>query len=239
MKLTDAFWEKKNLGMKVLEVQFEENDTIDTEIIYEGYEYVLVKVPAGKIDIVHKLEKNGFVFLETKLNIIKRVREIAEGNRYLSHLSKNTDYVEISDYSKIEDVLNKIDENLFDTDRVALDPIFNIEISNKRYKNWIRNVLEQGVASLYEIVYEGDSVGFSLISIKGKRMELLLGGLYSEYKGSGLGFTIIEKPLQLSTKLGVKFIETSISTNNVAVYKLYQSFGFDVRTINYVLRKVV
>jgi ribosomal protein S18 acetylase RimI-like enzyme len=239
VKLIEALWEKENLGLKVLEIQYEEEDTLDSKVSYDKYEYILARVPAGKVDIVHKLEKEGFVFLETQLNIIKRVREIENESRFTKRLSKNIEYVKVEDQLVFESVMSKIDDDLFSTDRISLDPMFNKSIANKRYKNWIKTEFKKSSSEIHEIRYNSESIGFSMMRIEGEIMHVLLAGLYSDFKGSGLGFTIINEPLKLAKEKNLKFVETNISSNNIGVYRLYMSYGFNIKRVNYVMRKVV
>lgn len=239
MKLIDAFWEKKNLDLNVLEIQFDKYDSVDTYFNYDNYEYILAKIPVGRIDLVHRLENEGFVFLETQISLYKKVSDKEENYKYINYISKGTSFIQIKDKNNMEELLNRIDKDLFNTDRISLDPYFDSEIANRRYKNWIRQEFDNTDSMLYELQYNGEKIGFSLIKINENTMHLLLSGLYSNYKNSGFGFTIVEKPLKLSRELGIKSVKTNISTNNLNVHKLYEKFGFNIRNMKYVMRKIV
>lgn len=71
MKIVAATWERRNLGLDVTEVTLDHKDLKnepETLEILKKYmmprHYLLVKVPAGSIAFLAKLQALGFIFLE-------------------------------------------------------------------------------------------------------------------------------------------------------------------------------
>jgi hypothetical protein len=147
-------------------------------------------------------------------------------------------YLLIKNKIGLNDVINNISEDLFNTDRISLDPEFNSHQSLIRYRNWIKNEYKKN--ELYEIVYCSKKIGFFMIKyIDNDSMDPVLASLYPRYKNFGLGFSIIELPIKVAIEKSVKFIETKVSSNNLPVVKLYIEYKYSIVNINYVLRKII
>lgn len=242
MKIKEAFWEKRNLGVETLEIEFEETDVSDIVNSFETYDkygYIVAKVPTNRIDLVHKLESNKFQFFESQISLSKRLTDKFVLPNYISEWTKKIDIELIETSSQLKNIQSEISKGLFDTDRIAIDPYFGKDVASKRYMNWISDEFQKNESSLYELIYQGNRLGFFLTKdINDKTKDLLLGGIYNDYKNIGFGFSIIEKPIALAANQGKKKIITKISSNNVQVLNLYTLLEFTVTDINYVLRKV-
>ena len=67
MKIINASWEKRNLGVDCNEIEIESGDTIE-EIKKKSAdfetEYTVVKVPTGMVEISNYLQSSGYTFIE-------------------------------------------------------------------------------------------------------------------------------------------------------------------------------
>ena len=77
MKIINATWEKRNFDMDTYEISLDKKDLRNFDETYKKIEeqnyknaYVIIKLPVGDIEAVHKLEDAGFRFLETQLYLI-------------------------------------------------------------------------------------------------------------------------------------------------------------------------
>jgi hypothetical protein len=237
----DAFWEKRNLNLNVLEIEFEESDSgqeIDIESEIKGYDYIVAKVPINQIHLVHFLEDNKFRFLEAQVDLYKKLSEGYELSDSIKRFISQTQVSHIVDDEHLGRVLYEVEQGMFETDRISLDPLFSLGISSMRYKNWISDEFKREGSELYELIYDGNGAGFFII--KGMHLPkpfLLLGGIYNKFKGLGLGICNIEKQLSMCTARGKRAVETKTSSNNVDMLKIYSKFGFTITNNSYVFRR--
>jgi hypothetical protein len=241
MKIINAFWEKRNLGVDCIEVNLEQSDSIkdvqDVIIKHEKIEYQVFKIPTGNINFVKELSEKGFCFIETifevKLDIDKY--SIPEN---IERFNKKITYKPISknDLVKLEVEINK---GIFNTDRVALDPEFGIDYASRRYFNWIKDENEK-CNCMFEILYNDKPLGFfGLKEIGVNSYDNFLAGLYINDNSMGLGFSILSKSIEETKNRMGKHLTTHISSNNLPVIRIYTQFGFIPTNISYIMVKHV
>jgi len=83
MKVVDANWEKENILKKTIEITFDNNEDkniIKSRVneIIDGYEYIVIKSPIGRIDINKYLSTIGFYFVESQLSLKKLKTEVSK-----------------------------------------------------------------------------------------------------------------------------------------------------------------
>ena len=242
MKFIEAFWEKRNLGLSTLEIEFDDNEEINYFILepkLKKYEYVVAKVSVGNIKMSHLLEQNGFKFMESQISIKKNLRDYSIENDYFKKFLEKISIQQIIDKSSLEKLLLLIDEDMFNTDRISLDQCFGKKKAMLRYKNWIRDEFNDNKSELYELVYQDNKVGFFLIKDNQKdEMDALLGGVYTKFKGWGMGLSMIQKLMEIAIEKNKKYLKGKISSNNIPIIKLYNLYGFEIYDIKYVFRKI-
>lgn len=74
MKITNAVWEKRNLGVTTCEVTFDEHDSTENIVapcdeLLSQYDYRVFRVPAGRCDISLFLQSRGCRFMETAITL--------------------------------------------------------------------------------------------------------------------------------------------------------------------------
>ena len=242
MKVVDANWEKENILKKTIEITFDNNEDkniIKSRVneIIDGYEYIVIKSPIGRIDINKYLSTIGFYFVESQLSLRRNLKQKFPNQKMLDYIEKKVSAIKISDQEKMHsEILKNIDSNMFSTDRIYLDDSFDKGASERRYKNWIATTFHKN--ELYKLVYKEDIVGFTYGSYCNNIYRGLLGGIFTPYKDLGLGISIIQKPIYESIKRNIKYFETKISSNNLNVLTLYQSFNFEIYKIENVFVKI-
>ena len=85
--------------------------------------------------------------------------------------------------------------------------------------------------------YNGDNVGFNIIIDKGKYYDGFLGGLYTEYLNSGLGFANVNAAVNAVFDLGGRKMISGVSSNNFQMLKLHMMFGLKIKKLTYNLIK--
>lgn len=240
MKIVEATWERRNFGRDVWEVTLEHEDVADVEKTLAALHddrfagaYVCVKMPVGNLKMLHALEDDGFRFLETQLSLMDRFK----ADDMLDLCEKTHERIEFRVVEKNEvaweRVIAKVTPEMFDTDRVSLDPELGPEIACKRYQNWMRDLREDPRSELTVMLLDGKEIAFGLDIIDGSTRHGILGGNFLEFKDTGYGTVIIAgKKSNAALRL-----RTAVSSNNPKVLRIHQNCGRIVYKELYVLRK--
>lgn len=235
MKVIDAFWDTRSLGVKSAEIEIEEADTIeDVDQILssiEKYEYVVAKVAAGCADAALHLQARGFAFIESSIEVEIDLRELAFP-RFVERFDKYITCRKASTESE-GSIFSHVAEGLFTTDRVYLDPAFDDDLAAKRYLNWIRDEQSRG-AELFHVYYKDEEVGFFVYkeTVPGIEAYPFLAGLYNEWKSSGLGANVVVAiEMKEAKSRGCKRLRTFVSSNNLPILKIHELFGCQIKNI--------
>jgi hypothetical protein len=239
MKIIDAYWEKRNLGVETKEVIVENSDTAD--MINSGLstldnaEYVICKVPICRFDVYRLLTNHNFIFMECSINMVLDVNRVVI-SPLQKRINMQVSYRELVEQNEFENVFQQIKKGLFDSDRVFLDPFFSKEQAANRYVYWIEDELKIG-SQLYEITYKEKPVGFFTFKQLNENTYFpFLTGLYPP-QITGIGCCIVQKPAEEVLKRNGKYISTHISTNNSAIHKCLIQIGFISNDVKYIFIK--
>ena len=238
MEIIDAKWEYRNLGMTVQEISFDENDTVDNSfesIRYLKAQYQVAKVKADNTEVLYMLQKNGFVYIEDQIHVLHNLQKV-ERNRLHQRMQDSVTYHKM-DNNELDELYMEINEGMFDTDRIALDDKFGKSISAKRYNNWIKDMVEEGITP-YALIYKDSVCAFVVLKEVDKGIfDSVLGGYYKAYRNTGLG--IVEKEMDIVSAMGGKKIYSSVSSNNPTQLRAMCINGYIPVGINHVLVKHV
>jgi ribosomal protein S18 acetylase RimI-like enzyme len=229
MKIINAFWERKNLGINAYEVEFENGDEIETFVArindLADAEYIVAKLPIGNLGINKIFTDIGFMFAECIIKIGINVNDYIIPAK-LKKINLDISYT-LADYESVNFICGRIEENIFNTDRVALDSAFGLKLANKRYSNWIKDEFNNNSSSIYTLKFKRNNIGFFGLKKKSEHgIEIFLAGIFNEFKEFGLGFGMISKSIEAAQNLGFNYIYTHISSNNFEVLRLYMQLGF-------------
>lgn len=244
MKLTDCFWERKNLGENVCEVTVEDGESFDSEPFLDlnsRYTYQVIKLPTGNISFNTGLARLGYFHIETQLNWVKKVRDFDFCNELIVRLEDNLSFKDVISEEDLSLLLNKIDDDMFSTDRIALDPQYGLAIGRIRYCNWIWSEFTNKSSYISFICIEGTPVGFLMLKVNGRKGYGLLGGIFKQYQNMGLGvLTASSFLLYIRVRaLDVSSYYTTTSSNNPTNFRIYNKLGFDLSSMTYVYIKHV
>ena len=192
MKIVEATWERRNFGRDVWEVTLGREDVADVEKTLAALQdsrfagtYVCVKMPVGNLKMLHALEDDGFRFLETQLSLMDRFK----ADDMLGLFEKQDAQIAFvtveKDKGAWERVISKVVPEMFDTDRISLDPLLGPEIACKRYKNWMRDLFSDPRSELGVMLLDGKEIAFGLDIVEGNTRHGILGGNFPEVKNSG------------------------------------------------------
>jgi hypothetical protein len=239
MKIVDAFWEKRNLGVECKEITIESTDDVSViegiDNLLNNIDYLVLKVPLNRFDVYSLMPKLGFAFIEGSINFELSLKQ-AQLSSLQQRLNAAVGYTEMT-VNDLNVLYHEIKEGMFGTDRILLDPFFTPEMAANRYINWIDDELKRETKA-YKIVYKEDSIGFFTFKESSKGVYYpFLAGLYKSYSASGLGFTTLRKPIDEAIKRGGNLISTFASTNNLPVVRAHTQQGFSIKQIHYVFVK--
>lgn len=236
MRIIDAKWEEKNIGVTTAEIVIDINDAVDEvskTVSGIDNQYVVCKVLSGRTDVTLMLQDIGFKYIEDQIEFEHDLHEIKR-SRILQRLYDSLPF-KLMDEEDIKVLYEEIDRGMFDSDRISLDPFFSKNLSANRYKNWIAAMIERG-AYPYVMSYKGEPAGFVILTTEdGVIYHSVLGGGYEKFRGTGLG--IVNREMEITKNLGGKKLLTSVSSNNANQLKVLVSNGYVPRKVEHVLIK--
>jgi len=238
MKIINAFWEKRNLNKDVIEIIIENDDTVESVVITVASikcDYLVIKAPTGSFELNQALSQLGFLFVEHSISARNKLHDYHISDIF-KRLLKVMDYELVTDENMalFNDNLN---EGIFETDRIALDPEFSLKIANKRYLNWINDELEKQ-SKLYFALYKGEKVGFFLLQASdGKEVFAPVSGIFESYKHLKLGFCLNCLIHNAAGSLGYKFVKTIFTSNNRGAFSIHASQSYTLLEQFYVFVK--
>lgn len=234
MKIINATWEKRNLGLDCNEIIIEKSDKLDKlEKNKKNFEsqYTVVKVPMGMTDVCLYLQDNGYKFIEMLSTCIHDLKEPPLSNiehKFVNSLS----YSDMKD-EDISNLFIHIKDNLFNDDRISLDPFFSKKNSSDRYMGWIEDEINNK-NKIFNLIYKTNKVGFFVTKkIDNKLLFAALGGIFKKYQNSGFGLALNYHEIQCAKDLGYKKLRTAFSSNNVAASSIHYKLAYRLESQYY------
>ena len=226
MKIVNAVWEKRNIGVTTIEITIDKKDAIsDIEkmLMSTEAEYIVVRLPIDKIDVSYMLQKMNYVYIETMYHLIYHVSP----EEFICKTDVNDiDYKFQPVNEEGEQVIyQKIKEGMFRTDRIYVDPWFPREASARRYVYWLQDEVNRG-AELFELCWKDNPVGFVALQHNYDEYHMFLYGIYPSYQGRGFSLVLSELLKQNVISRGGKTITTDVSSNNLASLRSRLQSGY-------------
>jgi hypothetical protein len=242
MEIIDAWWEKRNLGFRVCEIIFDQNDLIDfTEIadLEQTYEYLVAKIPVESVHLVHELENNGFRYLENQQLIYFTSEQFLNLNKNWERRFQNIVFEEISEKKDLKIICDKIMEGLYKKGRISADPDIEKGISDLRIVNWLKDLYNKDTAAIYGLSNDGTIIGyFALDKLNNFHLNVVQAAIFTEYQNKGYSFLLPYSVLKIAYSKKFKGVFASISTGNMKTLNSISKFvHFSVKQTSVVLRK--
>jgi hypothetical protein len=242
MKIIDAYWEKKNLGIDTKEIIVSSLDTASDlresigSLSSDAKKYVVVKAPVKKLEHIQWLFENGFSFAETLFELSLQVKDTCSPVE-LKELNDSLLCNQLIKATEIERWEEEIKKGIFTTDRIALHPSFGIHVAAIRYVNWMKDELNKN-SSLYEVMLDSNRIGFfALKPLLNNQFDSFLIGKYIGAK-PGVGIGILSKAIEQVKQQKGEVIMTHVSSNNLSSLRMYLRLGFMPVNAVYVLSKI-
>ncbi len=238
MKIIDAVWEKRNLGVDAMEFELAATDPVEESIrtiISKEKQYNVVKAPVGNIELNRALSENGYIYAEVMFHIVNDLRRRSVHPLH-QRLCDEIHYDEMDD-SDLEELFHELEKGFFRTDRIALDPKFSIEIANKRYANWIKDDMLCG-SRVFKEIYHDETINFFICKkISDHVFSPFLGGTYEKYIKTGFGIPCMLKSVEICQSLGATQLISNVSSNNYMALKGNLMVGYQINGVQNVFVK--
>lgn len=237
MKIIDAVWEVRNLGISVTEIEVGANDTYQElvhEIINDYSDYTVLKVPTSRSDLLFPIAQHQFIFVEMSIKCAfegKTPKLSSLRERYLKNLS-----IQTMSQEEIAETKNEIKNKMFISDRIAIDPFFSLERSANRYIGWIDDELNKG-GFIYSLRFKNINVGFFICRMVDNDFICSLGGIFPKFQGIGLGYFLNYFEILTGFENGAKRIITTYSSNNLDSQSIHLDLGYKIISQFYVFVK--
>jgi len=243
VRIVDAVWEKRNLGVSTAEVAIGNNDSLESfrelsRELEKAYQYVCVKCSTVVPEFLFELQDLGYRFIETQFEIKfdrdnKAVLPSSEGlySLYADRIS----FREMDDM-RFDEVMGIIgEEGMFTTDRVYIDAAFPQHLAGRRYVGWCRDLKDSGSFFL-EWLVNGKPVGFyEYTKTSATAWHTSLGGIYPQENAYAfLTPAINQKLLEYFCAQGMKTMRSAVSSNNSVMLRLHLSVGYQISAVHYV-----
>lgn len=242
MRMINAHWERRNLGVGVAELELETTDGLDeidaAESTAADVGYLVLKTPVSRSDLLFGLPARGWQFVEAQESLLLR-RDDFRVPAALARFDAASSWRLAETAEEAERILAPYRFGSFDTDRVALDPVFGPKIAGTRYYNWATDVFRGG-GEIFECLYRDRSIGSFVFQPEANRPRVnraILGAMLPEYQERGFGTLFFKKNMDAAFDRSYDEIRTQISSNNPTVFRLWLAFGAELLETRYVYVK--
>lgn len=239
MNVVDCKWELKNLGCRVAEVSVQDfSDFDDSQIreIEERFDYVVIKAETKDFRLYEKLSCWGYQFVEAQLSVQKNLNKFdVSSDKLVQYHMRHFRIEQINSESQFEENLSFMTPEMYNTDRIYLDPLFGPQYSLRRYQNWSMEEFRKG-SPCFKMMYQDKCAGLAVLKLEGETIVGLLAGFFDKYQRMGLGIMIPTLPLFCEAP-NCWLYKTNISSNNLPVIQMYIHHDYTFSRVRYVFIK--
>lgn len=194
--------------------------------------YRVVKIPTNLTEPLLKIQSEGFTFIE--------VLTVCEHDDQLPPLSPLQKRIfdelrcELITESNRELLSQGINQFMFQTDRVAIDPHFSEEQAASRYMGWLVDEEKNGGAVMQLMLKEKFLGFFVFRQIDEQNYVCNLAGLMPGSQTFGVGFFLNYFQILELINRGGKILISTFSSNNRGASAIHLSIGYTLRQQYYV-----
>jgi hypothetical protein len=244
VKIIDAYWEERNLGLKVCEIVFDDDEIFNHETISsleESYKYIVAKIPGDSVHLVHNLEGMGFRYLENQLVLYILSNELLQIDKNWERRYNNISCEKVSDKKDLDSICDKIKKGLYIKGRISADPEIENGISDLRIVNWLNDLSVRENVFIYKLVRDETAIGyFALEKINNAHFNVVQAGIFSDYQNKGFSFLIPYNILKIAADDEITGIYASISSNNMSMINSISKFmHLSIKKTYIVMRKKI
>lgn len=222
-------WESRIFGRRMGVVRDVEGDAI-RRALEQPFEFLLCKVSTARTDVVHELERNGFLLVETAVHYVFDCRHAVpriEVPCTIRHARQG-------DRDAAVAVARAAFASHFG--RFHADPNIARDDATRVYEEWIRSSFD-GYADAILLAVNGDRViGFSVWRAEGKDVHYSIGGVDPAYHTRGVFRALTAAGMEL-WRDRADTIDGPTHIRNLAVQRAYLSLGWELRESAYTFHR--
>ncbi len=156
-------------------------------------------------------------------------------------LTQNLDNLNISENSKVVNCKNVLTDDLLklaiesgEYSRFRIDKNFKNSEYERLYSRWIINSLNDANVYVYLTIDQLKISGLITVRVKGFLAEIGLVSVDKNYRGKGIGSSLVNHAIYKAKKMGALKINVITQGKNLPALKLYEKCGFKTTDIKYV-----
>ena len=225
MRLVDAVWDTRNLGLTTEELIIEPSDQTEdvrAQLDLMTGQYQVIRVTEPSANISRLLAEKKFIFSE-HLSFWECTLGNLPPNSFSGRLPIVETYPAKNDDVNL--VFHQINSGLFSTDRISKDPDFGAEVAGKRYVNWLQDEIQRG-ANIYIVKFRQKPSGFFCLRVTDGNPFVALSGIFPETQIPGIGLSLQYEIQKKAFDEGCSKLTTVVSTNNVSAVRAHIASGF-------------
>jgi len=229
LKWDSKFFNRKIGELKVVPEQLSGVETVVEEAKKSGFGYIVCKIQSQQTDLIRLLESSGFY-----LSDIGVTWAVETGKFIYKNMKKKS--INIATEKDIP-MLKEMAKSLFLESRFYNDPFFSKEEADNLYKTWIENSVKGSVA---DVVFHIPDTGF--ITCKKLPLgtgEIVLIGIRKDFRGKGMGTTLIEEAIKWFKMQGVGLVTVRTQLRNLSAMNFYVKLNFYIKGYDIVFAKIL
>jgi GNAT superfamily N-acetyltransferase len=196
-----------------------------------GYEHLAVKVDTGLKMMIHQLQKNGFLLMDTLVTYI-----FDFSKKQLEPMEHQSIIRSANPEDEIE--LKRIAYHAFKIDRFHSDPSLNPQLADHYYEQWINNSMNGFADRVVVSELNNKAVGFTTCNLPKanapqKIGTLVLSAVSDESRGKGVYTSMIHEGVRW-LKDSANFVKVGTQIDNYPVQKTWTKMGFSLVSSQYV-----
>ena len=235
MKLIEATWDERNLGISVQELICPAGvkaESLKSQLLSVDANLIVVRLSEPSVEVSTLLMEKGFIYRESMITFHRTISK----SDFESYSRLKLEVSEASN-EQIEFIFDQIRSGMFATDRISSDPFFGIEIGAKRYINWIHDEISLG-ATIKFLSYRSKPVAFFLRRVtSNKQVYFALSGVFPACKIPGAGLVVQQEIVKEAAISQMTEFTTSVSTNNLGAMRVHIAAGFQISAVEYVFSR--
>lgn len=235
-------WDTALIGKNVFQIHYSKDvdhntwKAIDEKIRNFNAFFSFVKISADSIRDIRLFESLGYRFAENQLKVELNKNANPIKNPFSRHLK--LEKINPTEEELVAEIIEIIDQIDF-PDRYSNDELFGEEIPKIRYKNWIKNSVNDTSYDLfrYKNIADNQTVGFYLAKREENEIYLALLGICKSFQKRGLGIGLLQEILKYYQDENYSNYYSYISSVNNSALNLHSIFGFRITDSTIVLHK--
>ena len=223
--------------MNEITLEKQDFDSLDSiKLIEDNSDYVVIKFSTDLNKLIFEVQDLGYTFVELLNTTTKKTSSLPPLHGLKQRFFQNLNIKEI-DKNSSSLVFDNFENDLFQTDRISVDPFFKLDQTGIRYVGLINDVLEnEGVLS--GLYLKNELVGFYTYKVEScELMKFQIGAIFNKFKNLGFGYFLNYFQLLEAQQLGVASVSTTYSSNNLAARKVHESLNYLISCQEYVFVK--